>query len=298
MRVVLVGLLLVCAGCASIVQRSGPPIDPTLLMLVPADSTSLAWIKMEKLVKTAGYTELAKSGTVGGALDLIAAQTTYDPRKDIWELLIVSNGAQSVMLARGKYAALGMDVEFKKEGTTRSDYHGQSLVASGGVVLTFISSSCLAIGTRQSLEWLVDARAGKRLAVPPSLMALADKMDRKNQVWWASTAPAAMIPAKSPVVGGAFGNILTNLPRLLSGVNTLTGEMDFSAGLALSLHAGFVDEAHARESSGAMNGFLAIAQATAPKQKELLDSMKISTSGADVAVTFQVPIAQVAKLVP
>src|SRR5450631_784561 len=97
LRPLIIALLLLFSGCASLKQRSGTPIDPALLLLTPPDTTSLMWIKMEKLVKTPGFAKFAKSGVIGDSLDLITAQTTYDPRKDFWEVLIVLNENGYVM---------------------------------------------------------------------------------------------------------------------------------------------------------------------------------------------------------
>ena len=291
----LIALLLICGGCASLRQRSGTPIDPALLLLTPADTTSMVWIKMEKLVKTAGFGHFAKSGLIGDALDLIAAETTFDPRKDFWEVLIVSNGSDYALLARGQFAPLGMEPEFKNEGSQRSAYRGQTLISTGGSVFTFMSPSCLAVGTRLALERLVDAHAGKRGGPPAALLARSEQIDRKNQIWWASTSPAALMPKQLPAAAGGFNNIFLNLPRLLNGVQAMTGSMDFSAGISASIDAEFSDAAEARESSSALGAFLALARATVPKRRTrqlgFYDSVKVDQTGSKVHVAIDAPIS-------
>jgi hypothetical protein len=287
--------LLLCAGCSSLRQRSGTPIDPALVLLTPADTTSLVWIKMEKLVKTPGFDHFAKSGAIGDWLDLLAAQTTYDPRKDFWEVLVVSNGSDYAMLARGQFAPLGMEPEFKKVGSRRTAYRGQTLISTNGVVLTFMSPSCLAVGTRQSLEHLVDAHAGKRGGPPAALLERAEKIDRKNQVWWASTSPATLLPKQVPAAAGGFSNILANLPRLLNGVHAIGGSMDFSAGISASIEAVFADPTQARESATAVQAFLALARATLPKASTqrlgIYDSVKVEQAGSTWRVLIDAPMA-------
>ena len=245
----------------------------------------MVWIKMEKLVKTAGFAQFAKSGVIGDSLDLIQSQTTYDPRKDIWEVLIVFNGSDYVMLARGQFAPLGMEPEFKKEGSKRTAYRGQTLISTSGIMLTFMSPSCLAVGTRHSLERLIDAHADKRSGPPAALLERAEKIDRKNQVWWASTAPASLIPA------GSTNNILVNLPRLMNGVQALTGSIDFSAGISASINAEFADAAKARESSSALSAFLALARATAPKERSLYDAIKVEQTASAIHIAIESPTA-------
>jgi len=292
-RVISAALCLLLAGCASLRQPSGSPIDPALLLLVPSSTHSVLWISMEKLVKTQGYAQLVKSETISVPLDLIAAQTTYDPRKTFWQVLIVSNGANSVLLTRGEFAPLGMEPEFKKEGAVRSNYKGQSLIATSGIVLTFMSPSCLAVGSRQSMEWFLDAHADRAGGPPKNLLEWAEKIDRKSQIWWKSFAPAELLPKQVPAAGG-FSNILANLPRLLNGTQSVGGSVDLNSGLRLQLSADYTDSTKAKDAAGALNGFVSLGRATAPKSKPqqaaLYDALKIEQVENAVRMSVEAPV--------
>ena len=295
-------VLFVCGGCGSPRQRSVSPIDPALLMLAPTDTTSLLWIKMEKLVKTPGFDYLAKSGAIHDSLDLIASQTSFDPRKDFWEILFVSNGRDILMLARGQFAAMGMEPEFKKQGSQRTAYRGQTFISSADAVLTFISPSSIAVGGRQALERLVDERAERRGGPPQALMARAEQIDRKNQVWWALSSPASLLPRQIPSASGGFGNILANLPRILNGVRMITGSMDLSGGINLTTTAEFADSVQARQSAEALGAFLALARATVPKartqQLGFYDSVKIDRSDSAVRIAVDAPMSALKQAFP
>ena len=294
-KTISIAVLLICCGCGSPRQRSAPPIDPALLMLAPSDSTSLLWIKMEKLVKTPGFDYLAKSGMIHDLLDLVAAQTSFDPRKDFWEMLFVSNGRDILMLARGQFAAMGMEPEFKKQGSQRTAYRGQTFITTGGAVLTFMSPSSIAVGGREALQRLVDERAERRGGPPPALMARAEQIDRKNQVWWALSAPASLLPRQIPSASGGFSNILANLPRLLNGVRMITGSLDLSGGINAAATADFEDGSQARQSADALGAFLALARATVPKartpQPGLYDSVKIDRNDSAVRILIDAPMS-------
>lgn len=289
-------------GCASSRQRSGSPIDPALLMLAPSDTSSLVWVKMEKLVKTPGFDYLAKSGMIQDALDPIASQTSFDPRKDFWEMLFVSNGRDILMLARGQFAAMGMEPEFKKQGSLRTAYRGQTFISSGGPVLTFMSPSSIAVGGRQALERLVDERAERRGGPPPALMARVENIDRKNQVWWVLSSPAALLPSQIPSASGGFSNILANLPRLLNGVRMITGSLDLSGGINLTATAEFEDSALARQSGDALGALLALARATAPKartqQLGFYDSVKIDRNDRALRISLDAPLSMLMQSFP
>jgi hypothetical protein len=290
-RALITALSLLAAGCASLKQPTGSPIDPALLLLVPSGANSMLWISVEKLVKTEGYAQLAKSDMVSGTLDLLAAQTTYDPRKKFWQVLVVSNGASSVLLARGDFAPLGMEPEFKKEGAQRSNYKGQSIITTGGIMLSFMSPSCLAVGSRPAIEWFIDAQ-GQRGGPPKLLLEQAQKIDRKNQIWWTTSTPSVFIPSQTPATGG-FSNIVANLPRLMNGLQAMTGSIDFTTGLSLILNAEFSDATHAKDSSSSLNAFIALAKATAPKP--MYDRIKIEQSESKVRISVDAPISSLTQ---
>jgi hypothetical protein len=97
-RVVVTCLLVALAGCR---PKPAPIVlvDPALAILVPPDAVLLAGVRMK---------QLRESG--------------IDPRKDVWELLITSDGKDTVVMARGKFSELGMEPKLEREGVRRFAY--------------------------------------------------------------------------------------------------------------------------------------------------------------------------------
>ena len=100
----------VCWRCSGRMRPSDPPsveIDPALARLVPGDTTALIGVKVDALRATPLYGKW-----VAPRLDNLAKEKTLGPNKDVSELLVVSNGKNTVVFAKGKSSVfqLGSDV--------------------------------------------------------------------------------------------------------------------------------------------------------------------------------------------
>ena len=80
----------------------GALVDPALSGLVPADTTMLVGIRLEDLLKTPIYKKYLADRPIP-QLDEFSKQFGIDPRKDLWEVLFISNGQESVVLGRGRF---------------------------------------------------------------------------------------------------------------------------------------------------------------------------------------------------
>src|SRR2546423_9609254 len=96
------GLLLVigAAGCNS-AQIGRSRVDATLAAFMPPDATVLAGIRMDQVMTTAAYQKMSQIHFQ--RLDEFARDTGFDPRKDVRDLLIGSNGSDTVVDARGTF---------------------------------------------------------------------------------------------------------------------------------------------------------------------------------------------------
>src|SRR5205823_2873505 len=82
-------------GCSS-AQLGTARIDAVLAALVPADTIMLSGIRMNELRSTPLYNKLLSQQRLS-ELDDFAKQTNFDPRKDVNDLLIASNGVETVV---------------------------------------------------------------------------------------------------------------------------------------------------------------------------------------------------------
>ena len=110
MRRCAVVLALVLSACAAKpAPAPGVKVDPALATLVPADTVLLVGARVEALQKYLADVRFQP-------LEDFAKQAGVDPRKDLLELLYVSNGRKGVLLGRGKSGVVGETAAVKSHG--------------------------------------------------------------------------------------------------------------------------------------------------------------------------------------
>ena len=90
MRKLTVALALVLAGCRS--KPTNVFIDPALATMVPSDTVFLAGIRLDKLRETPAYKRFVDRPVK--TLDDFQKETGLDPRKDLWEFLVVGTASR------------------------------------------------------------------------------------------------------------------------------------------------------------------------------------------------------------
>src|SRR5438045_3824023 len=88
-------VVLIVPGCGSAeLGRTG--IDSTLAGLVPPDATMLAGARMDAIRSSPLYKKMLAQKRLE-QLDEFARRTGFDPRRDVRELLIGSNGKDTIV---------------------------------------------------------------------------------------------------------------------------------------------------------------------------------------------------------
>src|SRR5215469_306792 len=126
MRKALVVVVLVFLTACSHPAPPGPKIDPALAGMIPADTVLMAGVRLEAIEKTPIYQKhFAKMSL--SSIDRFAQQMKVDPRKDLWELLYVSNGKLNALMGRGKFSDES-EPRIESKGGQRFAYKGFNLV--------------------------------------------------------------------------------------------------------------------------------------------------------------------------
>jgi hypothetical protein len=237
---------------------SGPPpaqrvfVDPGLAPLIPPDTTLLAGVRVDLLGKRPAFALLAQQRAIKRFVEI----THVDPAKDLWQVLVVSNGKDVLLLGRGKFAneLMAPDVQRYGKPGGRFDYNGLSMVGNEQDAMVFINSSTTAIGPAPVLRALVDARAQMR-DVPVRFASLLSAIPLESEMWGAY--------AGGPVDLEFPGN-LSNLKRIFGLLQSATFYANATGTLGARVH--FVAngtspaEAQAQELHDTLQGLMALAQ--------------------------------------
>src|SRR6202795_1302564 len=114
-------MVAVLGGCSRKPAETSVFIDPQFATLVPPDTTLLVGLRVENLVKTPIYQKYMSGGKIP-IMCRFARGTGINPEKSLWNLLFISNGRQSFVLGRGKFADELMAPDFSKKGERRVGY--------------------------------------------------------------------------------------------------------------------------------------------------------------------------------
>jgi hypothetical protein len=284
MRLLLLTVTLALCACAH--KDASPKIDPSLDTLVPADTVLMAGTRLEALLKTPVYQRNFANREIP-QIDEFAQRTGLDPRKDLWELLYVSNGHHGVLLGRGKFGdemmAPGLDRNYSKDGAQRFGYKGFTMFGNDSGALLLINGTTAAMGDVPALHSLIDQRPTSH-GPPPAMAALLKDIPPDAQFWGAY--------AGGPVHLGLAG-VLGNLDRLLSNVQTGTVYFDLRTGVIAEAAATCVNEQGAEDVAGALKALVGIGRLSVPKNQpdlaQAYDTIRVTQEGARVKLHIDIP---------
>jgi hypothetical protein len=243
MRFWMVCLLLALVGCGPL-RPPSVRIDPALATLVPADTVLLAGVKLEALRATPAYKKLGSPAALLGDAGVDLEKT--------WEILAVSNGRQTAILARGKFSDPGLEPRLDIPGATRSSYKGYPMTATDSLAVAFMNPTTVVAGRPEAVRQILDNR-GRSNGPPPALERQIELIGPRNQIW-AVGAGSAELARAAPRAGN-----LANLAVALRLVQSFRIAAEVRDGALLTASASCRSDRDAASLAGAIRFFAAMA---------------------------------------
>ena len=282
--VVIIGVLgLLLTGCKK--SQQGALVDPALSTLVPADTTMLVGIRAEELMKLPLYQRYLANRPIG-PLDEFAKRTGLNVRTDVWEVLFISNGKDSVVLGRGKFANEAEPrLKFEDATTKRFSYKGYTFIGDEETAVLLMGPSVAGIGNTPGLRRIVDAR--DRSNGPPAVLAKRMQEVPREAVIWSAYAGAPIdLPRDIPPNLG-------NLVKILNSIESGSFYLDLRLGLAGKAAGSAATDAAAKELHDALRGLVGFARLGTGKDdagmKKSLDGVRVTQEGRNVNVYMDAP---------
>ena len=300
-RLSLVVLLAVAAGCSR--ERTSVAVDAALLTQVPADSVMVGAMRVKALRGTAAWKKMLAQPGVNAQLEKLAAETSFDARKDLWEILWSTDGKEPLVFARGEFAPMGLEPKIEREGVQRMSYKGSMLLGNEESAVWFVNSSTAIFGHTAKLRQLIDARDTAKAGPSAPLRERINALPPNTHFWM--VADAAAMP-KLPAVGGGDGdkpqnqmamNFLQNLPKLLSTVRTVAMQVSLVDGMAMEMTAFCADDAGAKQVHDSLRGVVGLARVMLPgPQREallpLLDAVEVTQKQTEATLRARLTVEQ------
>jgi hypothetical protein len=282
----LLGLALFC--------NSAPRIDNVLERMVPPGSTSLVGAHMDAIRQTDFYRRMLSERKLPD-LDRFTAETGFDPRRDVRQLLYVTTANEkNVLLARGN---------FHVNATTTRDLkivrHGQFNIyinPEGRAGFCILDSTLAVAGELPAIEASLDEwKSGSHTAAQP-LVARLSSVSPSVQLWGVSTGVAGFLARYMPHADNGV-----NFSRIFSGLEDTWFEADFSAGLRASVHGRARTDQDAASLRDAAKGLIGFGRLSVPEnQPELVrlwDGITVAQEHRAITINADIPENLIDKLV-
>jgi hypothetical protein len=254
-------------------------IDPALAALIPNGTKYLMDVRLDKLKDSGVYQRHFKE-RFSEQFDEFARNTGLDPRKDLWEILICSDGKRTVMMGRGKFAIADLEPRLEREGAKRFRYKSYNFFGDDERAGAFINVSTALVGSTEMLKEIVDRNNNP--SIPPSLQPLIEAVPPGTQIFAVFDGLPMQIPEmKDPN--------WANLARVANSVESGWMALNLSRGLNATLTANCKDPQVAEGLHGAARGLLGFARLSTPNDQhevlQAIDSVDIRMEQSKVRVS-------------
>ena len=291
MRKLLFALVLL-AGCKSSTVPGTVPIEPALLSLVPGDTVGMAGVRFDVLKKTSTWQKHFSARKMP-ELDDLTAKTGINLREDLWQILAVSDGKRSAILARGKFSETGMEPRINIEGAKRIPYKGQTLIGTEEACVTFVNPTTAIFGKTGDVRYILDQR--DKASVPPQLKAVLATVPPASQFWVAALGGQNTAALGLPQEGN-----LANLNRIYGSLQQVMLSVDMSSGVKVLGRGTANSDEDARRLTTALKGLIGLGRLCTPdNQPEMLrvwDAMQVEQKDRAVSFDANFPDEMVDKL--
>jgi hypothetical protein len=279
-------LIAVFAGLA-------PAADPQLVNLVMPDAQVLAGISVDQAKTTPfGQYVLSQIQSQGPHLGQISAETGFDPRRDIRELLLASNGAPQtgLVVARGVFDAQRIQSAALAGGGVMESYKSLNILEDPKRThaVAFLDATLAVAGDLASVKLAIN-RQSLAAPLPASVIVQVDQWSAAHDAWALTTVPPSKLkPSAAPVPPNpAFQNALQSIQQAAGGVK-------FGTQVVFTAQAQTDSEQNATALANVLQFLSSLAQTQAPPSKAqvgaLLQGLAVTSSGN--LVNFSLSVAE------
>lgn len=235
-----------CGALALAVQASAfAAVDPGLLRMVMPDAKVIAGLQVKQTKDSAfGQYVLAHMQIEDAGFKKFIAQTGFDPRRDVTEIVMASNWDKSapenrwLVAARGTFNLPRITAAAKANGGTITSFQGVDILTysaenkpeneSG---IAFFDSSSAIMGDLASIQAAVQ-RKQSNVTASGDLIGKVLDLSAKNDFWFVTVVPISEFAGVMPnqnLSGAMKGDLLAAIHQASGGIRfgdtvTISGE--------------------------------------------------------------------------
>ena len=292
-----VGAPLVLASCALVgctkAPPAGPRIDPAISTFIPADTTVLLGVRLEKIEKTPVYQKYLAHQAVP-LVDPFRARTGIKPG-DLWEILYVSNGSRGAVIGHGLFSDEA-EPDLERAGASRFKYKRFNLVGDSLQAILLVDQTVFAAGDTEQLKAMVDAQE-KSAGPPASMKPLLARMPSTALIWGAYGGGALKLPF-------ADSSNLSNIKKIVSMIQTGTLYLNLDTGVNGLAEGTSANDQNAEQLESGLRALIGLGRlavpANQPDLQRVWDGLRPTREDREVKLHIDEPadlIEQISKMI-
>jgi len=274
--------------------------DPELVSLAMPDAQAMAGVNLEQVrLSPFGQFMLAQSAAMQEAgLQKMIENTGFDPRRDLREILVASNGTgigtQSLILGRGTFDVSKIAAAAQADGETIETYKGVSIIEkSKQEALAFLDSTVAIMGEQTAVRAAIDRKSAPT-AIGSALAVQVNQLSTTEDVWFVSVAPLAQLAGNAMAAAGPLA--------MYSKVQQASGGIKFGASVAITLQTVSQTDQDAAALAAVLKALPGMAQLAGAKGEmaaaaAMLQSLSVTTDGKTTTISLSVPETQIEQMI-
>lgn len=268
-----------------------PRIDNVLEKMVPPGATTLVGAHMDQIKQSPMYQKLlAVQGLI--QLDQFARETGFDPRRDVREILFVTEGNGAVLLARGSFHVTAATLK----GATKTRHDNYDIWGDGRNGFCILDPTLAAAGDVNAVidalnEWTSGAHTAAR-----RLLSNVAAVNPQYQIWGISAGTGNFLADHPPAANSGL-----DFTAVFRSLQDYWFQADFAAGFKAEIHANTHTEKDAMNIRDAVRGLVGLGRLNTPdNQPDLLkiwDGINVDQQGRAISIRADVPQDLIDRLV-
>ena len=284
--------------------------DPSLLKLMMPDAKAIAGLQVNQAKNSLfGEYVLSHMQVDDAGFQKFTAQTGFDPRTDVNEIVMASNSAPNttnrswLIAAHGSFNIAKITSAAQTNGATLTTYQGVTLISHSEPnnppvqnAIAFLDSSTAVMGDVDSVK----AAIGRQSSGAPSgsIFDQAQQSSAKYDFWFASQIPLSQFSSAIP---NANGNNAVNT-NILAGISQASGGISFGDTVTITTQAVERSNQDAQALADVVKFFVSMVQMNSQKNPQagqmatLLNNLQATASGDITTISLAVPEQQLEQM--
>jgi len=285
--------------------------DPGLLRLVMPDAKVIAGLQVDRTRDSLfGQFVLSHMQLNDESFKKLMAETGFDPRRDLTEVVIASSWETSLpqsrwlVMAKGTFDLQKIQTTAQSNGVSATNFQGTAIYSFPGNktpdsdnAITFLDASSAVMGDMTSVRAAL-ARHSTSAPAPSDLVKKVGDISAKNDFWFITLVPLSQFSDAMPsanLSGAMQGN-------LLNGINQASGGIRFGDTVTISAEAVTRSDKDAQALVDVVKFVVNMLQlnrqdnAVSGQVSSLLDNLDTKTTGNVMSMSLAIPEQQLEQL--